>query len=766
MPAGSMTSRRSVWLLPAVGVAIIGIVAAMLGSMVVARNADQKTHQSVVTSSAEIASTLKLAIDREQDLGVNAAGFILGNQSASEAQFQQWTTSVRLFTRYPELQGIGEVVLVPASQLGAFASTHGGSAFQVTPSGIRPYYCFTTLTQGRTASSDLPTGVDVCASNLGSALIAGRAGGRPAYLPYGTGKNAALAIGSAVYRGGTIPSTLQAREALFLGWVGIQVLPRVLLTTALQGHPNTAVSFHFSNGVTAATFRSGPSPTGATATNINLHNGWHVQVFTAIGGSGIFGSPAALAVLVAGVLVSILLGLLVYVLGTGRSRALRLVDERTEQLHYQALHDPLTGFPNRALILDRIKQALARGRRHRTQVGVLFLDLDDFKDINDTLGHRAGDELLVAVASRLGGSLRSGDTLGRLGGDEFVVVTDGSPESAGAVAVADRILDLLAVPFEIPSSDVPLSVSASVGIAEGDRPSPEELLQDADIALYEAKAAGKQRSIRFSSPMRQAVDDHRRLELDLNGALEADQFYLVYQPIVDLITGSLVGVEALLRWMHPERGVVTPDEFIPALEASGLIVPVGGWVLEEACRQAALWNRRGHPLSVSVNVAARQLERDRVVDDVHNALKRSDLEPARLVLELTESGLMHDVDATVARLQLLKAIGVRIAIDDFGTGFSSLAYLRKFPIDVLKIDRSFVSGMADATEATAIVRSLVQLGEALGLETVAEGIETDDQRDRLSEESVRYGQGFLFARPMELEQLNRILNQSTAVLGN
>jgi EAL domain-containing protein (putative c-di-GMP-specific phosphodiesterase class I) len=204
-----------------------------------------------------------------------------------------------------------------------------------------------------------------------------------------------------------------------------------------------------------------------------------------------------------------------------------------------------------------------------------------------------------------------------------------------------------------------------------------------------------------------------------------------------------------------------PDQFIPALESSGLIVPVGGWVLEEACRQAASWTRRGHPLSVSVNVSARQMERDRVVDDVHSALKRSDLEPARLVLELTESGLMHDVDATVARLQLLKAIGVRIAIDDFGTGFSSLAYLRKFPIDVLKIDRSFVSGMADATEATAIVRSLVQLGEALGLETVAEGIETDDQRDRLTEESVRYGQGFLFARPMKLEDLNRILKQST-----
>jgi diguanylate cyclase (GGDEF)-like protein len=742
---------------------MIGIAAAVLGSMSLARNSDQKSHQSFVTSSVEIASTLKVDIDREQDLGVNAAGFILGNPSASEGQFQQWTASVRLFQRFPELQGIGEVVLVPATQLKEFAADHGGSTFQLTPSGEHPYYCFTTLTQGRTASSVLPSGADVCASDLGPALVAARASGLPAYLPYGTGRNAALAIGSAVYQGGTILSTIEARQALFVGWVGIQILPRVLLATALQGHPNTALAFHFSNGVSAATFRSGPSPRGASSTSVDLHNGWHVQVFMALGGGGITDNAAALAVLVVGLLMSILLGLLIFVLSTSRSRAMRLVEERTAQLHHQALHDPLTGLPNRALILDRIEQQLARGRRGHMQVGVLFLDLDNFKDINDTLGHRAGDELLVAVATRLEGGLRSGDTLGRLGGDEFVVVIDGSPESAGATVLANRVLDLLASPFEISSSDVPLAVSASIGIAEGDRPSPEELLQDADIALYQAKTAGKQRSIAFSSPMRQAVDDHRQLELDLNGALEGNQFYLVYQPVVELVTGSFTAVEVLLRWRHPEREVVMPDQFVPALEASGLIIPVGGWVLEEACRQAAMWQRRGHLLPVSVNVSARQLERDRIVDDVHSALKKSALSPAQLVLELTESALMNDVDATVARLQLLKAIGVIIALDDFGTGYSSLAYLRKFPIDVLKIDRSFVSGMDDTTEAMAIVRTVVQLGEALGLVIVAEGIETEDQRDRLAAESVRYGQGYLYARPMELEELMRYLDHSRSV---
>jgi diguanylate cyclase (GGDEF)-like protein len=756
-----MMGHQRPWLLLALSVAMVGIVASVMASMMVVRNAAQKSHQSFITSSIEIASTLKLALDREQDLGVNAAGFILGNHTASETQFQQWTTSVRLFQRYPELQGIGEVVLVSASQLGAFASAHGGASFQVSPSGPRPYYCFTTLTQGRTASSVLPPGVDVCASDLGPALIAGLASGRPAYLPYGTGKTSALAIGSAVYKGGTVPSTIQARKALFVGWVGIQILPHVLLATALEGHPNTAVSFHFNNGSSMATFQSGPKAVGASATSVDLHNGWHVEVFASTDGGGVIDNPAALALLLAGVLVSLLLGLLVYVLGTGRSRAMRLVEERTEQLHHQALHDPLTGLPNRALILDRIGQMLVRGRRHPAAPGVLFLDLDDFKDINDTLGHRAGDELLVAVGARLQGELREGDTVGRLGGDEFVIVTEGSPETGGPQAVADRILEVLRTPFQIPSSDVPLAVTASIGFAEGDRATSEELLQDADIALYEAKAAGKQRAAEFSLPMREAVDDHRQIELDLRGALEGDQFHLVYQPTIDLRSGEFTGVEALLRWLHPVRGVVMPDQFIPALESSGLIVPVGGWVLEEACRQGATWNRRGHALNISVNVSAKQLERDRIADDVHGALSKSQLDPNLLILELTESTLMIDADSTIERLNLLKAIGVRIAIDDFGTGFSSLAYLQRFPIDVLKIDRSFVSSMVDTKEAAAIVHTLVELGKALGLETIAEGIETDDQRARLSEEHVDHGQGFLFARPMEVEALTRLFEESS-----
>ena len=430
------------------------------------------------------------------------------------------------------------------------------------------------------------------------------------------------------------------------------------------------------------------------------------------------------------------------------------------ELRHQALHDALTGLPNRALILDRIGQMLARGRRQFGPVAVLFLDLDNFKDINDTLGHRAGDELLRAVGVRLASAIREADTAGRLGGDEFVVLTEGASLAAGAEVVAARILDVMATPFEIDGSSTPLTVTASIGYAEGDRATPEELLQDADIALYQAKATGKRRAVKFVPSMQAEVDDHRHLEVDLDRALETEQFLLVYQPTVDLSSGEFTGVEALLRWRHPERGVVQPDDFIPALESSGLIMPVGAWVLHEACRQGATWMRQGYRFTVSVNVSGRQLDEDRLVSDVQEALQMSGFQPDMLILELTETALMHDATSSAARLQLLKELGVRIAIDDFGTGYSSLGYLRQFPIDVLKIDRSFVSGLSDSTESAALVHTLVQLGKALGIETVAEGVETADQRTRLEDEQVDIGQGFLFARPLEVKDVDRLLKES------
>jgi diguanylate cyclase (GGDEF)-like protein/PAS domain S-box-containing protein len=431
-----------------------------------------------------------------------------------------------------------------------------------------------------------------------------------------------------------------------------------------------------------------------------------------------------------------------------------------DRLARAALYDSLTGLPNRTLILNRAEQMLARGRRERSPVAALFVDLDDFKEINDTLGHEAGDQILAAVSMRMANVLRGGDTVGRLGGDEFVVLVEGASLAAGAEVVAERIRDVLATPFEIPACSIPLDVTASIGIAEGDRKQPGELLRDADIALYRAKAAGKNCAVIFSPSMQKTMESLRHVEVDLRHALEHDQFFLAYQPTVDLSSGRFNGMEALLRWRHPDRGIVQPNEFIPALESNGQIVPVGRWVLREACRQGAAWNREGYTIKMSVNISAVQLQQDRIVQHVDDALAESGLDPAMLVLELTETTLMHDVEQTLSLLNQLKGLGVNLAIDDFGTGYSSLAYLRQFPIDVLKIDQSFVSGVVESKESAAIVHTLVQLGKVLGLETVAEGIERDDQCEKLRSEDVNVGQGYLFARPLDVEAVDRLLSES------
>jgi len=433
-------------------------------------------------------------------------------------------------------------------------------------------------------------------------------------------------------------------------------------------------------------------------------------------------------------------------------RNAQLVDE----ILFQAVHDTLTGLPNRALILDRTEQMLARARRTYVPVAALFIDLDGFKDVNDSLGHAVGDQLLQAVAARLSATMRESDSIGRLGGDEFVVLVDGTTMDAGPELVAERILEVLHAPFELAGAG-PLRLSASIGIAAGTRPSATELLRDADIALYQAKAAGKDCFVVFRPEMHTAVQDRHLLEMDLRVALSCHQYFLNYQPIFDLRSGDTIGVEALLRWRHPERGVVQPDTFIPILEDSGMITDVGRWVLEEACRQGTRWHGLGYQLDVSVNVSARQLETDQLIEDIRCALALSKFDARSLIIEITETAIMKNVSEVVPRLSALKAIGVRIAIDDFGTGYSSLAYLQQFPVDTLKIDRSFISTMSDSPESGALVRTLVQLGKSLGLETLAEGIEESEQRSQLEREQCDSGQGYIFARPLEAQDVEPFL---------
>jgi diguanylate cyclase (GGDEF)-like protein len=435
-----------------------------------------------------------------------------------------------------------------------------------------------------------------------------------------------------------------------------------------------------------------------------------------------------------------------------RQSALEELHRRQEELAHLATHDALTGLPNRTLIRDRIEQMLIRARRSADPVAALFVDLDNFKSINDTLGHRAGDELLCAVADRLGAVVRETDALGRLGGDEFVVIADGQSLSAGPELIAERLLDALAEPFQlIHAADASVTVKASVGIATGERASADDLLRDADIAMYRAKWDGKNRYVIFESAMQDAVRSQLLLEMDLQDALENEEFFLVYQPTFDLRDMTPTGVEALLRWRNPSRGIVQPDDFVPLLEESGMIKPVGAWVLEQACLQTAQWHRAGYPLGVAVNVSGCQLDTDEFVDQVASALDGSGLEPGALTIEITETTLMSNAEETARRLMSVKELGVRIAIDDFGTGYSSLAHLQRFPVDALKIDRSFISQLSQGYEGEILLRTLVQLGKSLSIETLAEGIEGARELSLVREEDCDSGQGFLFARPLEAE---------------
>jgi diguanylate cyclase (GGDEF)-like protein len=430
-----------------------------------------------------------------------------------------------------------------------------------------------------------------------------------------------------------------------------------------------------------------------------------------------------------------------------------LVTTKTDELRYQALHDSLTGLPNRALIADRVEQLLVRNRRNGTDGAALFIDLDEFKNVNDTLGHDAGDRLLRAVTARLSSALRDADTIGRLGGDEFVVLVDGGAHHAAPELIAERLLDVMRQPFVLDDSPLPLIVTTSVGIAAGDRTTPGDLLRDADVALYRAKAAGKNCFVTFHADMEMGVDRRNGLEFDLRSALDAGQFRLAYQPIYNLNELTVVGVEALIRWEHPTLGTIQPDDFIPMLETSGHIIEVGRWVLREACAQMVAWRARGSDLTVSVNVSGRQLDRDSIVDHVREALESSGLAPSHLTVEITETVLMNDLEGTSRRLQELKDLGVQIAIDDFGTGYCSLAYLQRLPIDCLKIDRSFTDAITRTPESEVIIQTLVQLGRSLGLKTLAEGVENTGQVDYLRDQMVNEAQGFLLARPLDAATL-------------
>jgi diguanylate cyclase (GGDEF)-like protein len=431
------------------------------------------------------------------------------------------------------------------------------------------------------------------------------------------------------------------------------------------------------------------------------------------------------------------------------------------ETRHQALHDPLTGLPNRTLFRDRLQHALARSRRRDTTLAVMFLDVDNFKVVNDSLGHEAGDELLTALAPRLAEAVRSGDTVARFGGDEFVLLCEDVADDREALEIAERVKQCFARSLQIAGGEHFVTASIGLALPSAGHDGPESLLRDADAAMYQAKERGRARFEVFDADMRASALKRLQVESELRHALERDEMRLVYQPVIDVDSGKIAAVEALLRWDHPERGMVPPLDFIPVAEESGLIVPLGDWVLREAMRKAAHWRPMAPPgevpVVVSVNLSARQMAERDLVASVKRALEETGVEPPQIALEITETVLVEDTVAAAETLHALEDLGVKLVLDDFGTGYSSLGYVKRFPLSFLKIDRSFVAEMGANGRDAAIVSAIAEMARALGARVVAEGVETEEQLAGVRKLGCELAQGYLFARPLPPDEIDALL---------
>jgi diguanylate cyclase (GGDEF)-like protein len=685
--------RRGVWAAVAALCIVAGIVGSILGAHAVARNDAASGRRAFRQTSTSIASTLRIAIRHQEQLVVSASTFFASHPKATHAEFATWVKWARTQRRYPELDALG----------------------LLTPAHASP------------------------------ALLLSRDTGLSVYTPVPSGSGRALALETPVYRGYVTPLSLFGRRAAFVGWLREVLMPGVVLHEALAGQPGYALRLRYRAGSANVVFVGGAPQSGAQSTATSFHNGWTVKTFGPAAGGGVFADGHALALLIGGSLLSLLLGVLVLVLGSGLSRAPAPAPQRSDAPH-ENLYDALTGLPNRALMLDRAERMLARAvRQSEIVAGALSVEIDWVKDVNDKLGQAAGDQLLKTVAQRLQDVIRTGDTVGRLGGDEFVILVESAARGVRLDSLARRVIEALHEPVELDGFGPSFVLTASIGVAFGRYTAPDELLRDAHQA---AKAAGKDRYTLFNANMRSVIEGQGVLEAELNTALRDGQLFLLYEPIRNLNTRRVAGLEALVRWRHPEQGVLLPADFIPLAEQTGLIVPVGRWMLEHACSRAAAWNVAGNRVGASVKVSAKQLSRDGFVTDVRRALQQSGIEPTLLTLEIAETTVMRDVATALERLREVKQLGVRIALDDFGSAYASHSDLQQLPLDFLKVDRGSLAASDTEDYRSWLLETVLVAGRDLSLTVIAKGIETHEQMAALQTMGCTMAQGLFMGAPV------------------
>ncbi len=769
-PPAEDAQRREVpsarWLLALV-VVLAGVVVSVLGARAIARSDAQSARRSFTHTAAGVAGAVNLAVAHQEGLATAAGTYLSRNPESSTSEFNSWAHWARALRNHPELEALGAIALVRAPEMKAFHDQLAGkpskassAAKSKAAAASTSYSCLTIGQVGRTPVAETAFGADLCGSHR--ALLATRDSAHSLYFAASLDGKPALEQLTPAYRGSTVPKTSHGRRAAFVGWVREVIVPQVMLSEAMKGMPAGAAVLRHHGAHSTTLFAVGSQPAKPLSSTTALHGGWTLSTFAPQPSESVSDDGDAIAFLIASLIASVLAGALVALRGRRPAApAPAAAPAPVEQRPPEDLYDALTGLPNRGLTLDRAERMLARaGRNSAIMVGALFIDIDWFKDVNDKLGEEAGDQLLKIVGERLEDVVRTHDTVGRYAGDEFVVIVESQVRGMRLDSLARRIIESLHKPVDIEGFGPSFCLTASIGVAFGRYATAEDLLRDAHMALFAAKAAGKDRYTLFNANMRSVIEGRGVLEVDLNTALQDNQFSLLYQPVYDLSAGRVVALEALLRWEHPTKGEVPPADFIPLAEESGLIVPIGRWVLEEACTRAAAWNVAGHRVGVAVKVSAKQLTRDGFATDVLRALQMSGLEPSMLALEIAETIVMEDRADASRRLEALKQLGVKIAIDDFGSGYAYRSDLQQMPIDFLKVDRGSLAASEDEDYRSWLLEAILVFGRDLSLTVVAKGVESQEQAAALQAMGCTMAQGYFLGEPASGDAVERLFSLS------